>query len=323
MMPTASTTPVTPTTRYNQKDKRRGLFSNIGSIFRLTPKKKVNPQPRPKRQGYIPKYAHRDAIRSFHPPPPVLPRDLRCLDSNFTMDRLAPRCMGGLAEGEPPPSSAVYTYQGETDDEPIYVGKGKGKAKASPNIISSAESSCSDFLGAPMNSNMNLAVRAMPGYKNLFADTSERDDILRKQVTLCDGFSYPSPIAHAAWFRGGQELSPVGQRATAGPSSLTRPPIQRPSSWDSCAIGDGALGRRKGALPRTHSYSDVPLNVKQPGIYLAAQRYALVDKDQIYYRHGNVPHVLRRTNNMIKPSRLSRSGQYLIRFMFDLMTDTR
>ncbi|PSK42243.1 hypothetical protein B9Z65_4157 [Elsinoe australis] len=305
-MPTASTTPVTPTTRQNQKDKRRGLFSNIGSIFRLIPKKKVNPQPRPKRQGYIPKYAHRDAIRSFHPPPPVLPRDLRCLSSNFTMDRLAPRCMGGLAEGEPPPSSAVYTYQGETDDEPIYVGKGKGKAKASPNI-SSAESRCSDFLGAPMNSNMNLAVRAMPGYKNLFADTSERDDILQKQVTLCDGFSYPSPLAHAAWFRGGEEPSATGQQATAGPSSLTRPPIQRPSSWDSSAIGDGALGQRRRALPRTHSYSDAPLNVKAPGIYLAAQRYALVDKDMIYYRHGNIPHVLRRTNSTTKRSRLSQS----------------
>jgi len=125
------------------------------------------------RKKYAPRHAERDALRSYFPPPPVLPRDLRCLDNNFTMNRLAPRSMGGLMDdsvaywNEAGPSCIrplqIYKPQYEDEDdvdcghryihhscgfeesqvEETYVGKGKGPSTQASRTTTPALSSSS------------------------------------------------------------------------------------------------------------------------------------------------------------------------------------
>ncbi|KAF4553609.1 Hypothetical protein D9617_6g093400 [Elsinoe fawcettii] len=268
-------------------DDEQGFFSGLLTLFK--PNKTASIGEHAERPRYVPKHAYRDAIRSFHPPPPVLPRDLRCLDSNFTMDRLAPREMGGLADGQGPPSDPIYSYHGDTS-QPVYQGKGKKKLRPAHGSNSN-----SDYLNAPQNTNMSLAIGRMPVYQNKYAYTTTSGSALHKTVRLSDGLDYPSPAAHARWFMG---LHPDHER---GPDQRFGPGTTGLNSWDAAVVANGSYGRRgRSSLQRTRSCSDKPHvgSSSTPGIYLAAQRHALVDHDQIYYRHGNVPHFLQKSHSV-------------------------
>ncbi|PNS15879.1 Pre-mRNA-splicing factor prp46 [Sphaceloma murrayae] len=292
-----------------QQEKGPGFFKSIGKWFKFGPRKEKKPiLHHPRRQKYIPKYAHRDAVRSFRPTPPVLPKDLRCVDSDFAMDRLAPRGTSVVSDEYVPPPDPSYTYTAGTDNDTMSE-KRRGKQRAQVSY-QPPQTIYTDYLGAPINRNMKLAIDAMPCYRNRFAkDMSEVDDLTHRTVTLSDGFSYPAPKAHAEWFRGGHAIGRTTSDTCVTDSSLSiRPSVKRPSSWDATAIGDGALGNMRTSLNRTYSYTDIPLNLQSPGVYLAAQRHALIDKDQIYYRHGNIPHMLRRSSDMNKAYELRKIG---------------
>ncbi|KAG8631402.1 hypothetical protein KVT40_000542 [Elsinoe batatas] len=301
-MPEAS-----PSVAWAQHDdvEKRSVFAGLRKFFRQS--KKTPPQQVPARIRYTPKYAYRDAVRSFRPSPPVIPRDLRCLDSNFIMDRLAPRAFGGFIDDNWPSSDSAYTYK---DEIPQTTGKGKGKEKAVFTELARSGSSASDHLGAPLNANMSLATSRMPIYQNPYAATTGSDSALYRTVRLADGLDYPSPAAQARWFRGDNDVMDTGvpisgQLPNLENTSPDRPCIPRLRSWELAATGNSSMGRQRRAfLHRTHSCSDVPRvgTSATPGVYLAAQRHALVERDQIYWRQGNVPHVLQRSHSMHRRS---------------------
>lgn len=239
--------------------------------------------PRP----YTPRHLYRDALRSCPPEPPVLPRELRCANSDFAADRLQHRSARQFEDDK--------SYLSATESM-TYIGKGKAPSTSSSSMNM-------DHLGAPRNPNMALAARSMPifgshGSASLALHPAHRQGSQASASSSSgESSSASSAPTPAVGLKNGDESSNANtashmlssrfpehcaadQSESAAPSQFAREQSH----------GNGRLevGSFDTSKPETEARTITP------GLHLAHQRRALRHSDAMYFRHGHNPERIKR-----------------------------
>ncbi|GAM91443.1 hypothetical protein ANO11243_094930 [Dothideomycetidae sp. 11243] len=264
-------------------EEARGTFRRIFKCCFTTAD--GEPHPRPSRRLYIPRHAERDALRSFRPPLPVLPRELRCAKSDFLMDRLRPEPTESRSDSLVPNAGQMLSYQ--------YKGLQQFMGRKNASTTDTSDRGASDLLGAPLNVNMALAARTMPQFGT--------------PAGLADKSVFSHAMSEPTQFPFVVNDPRLTQRGNQGRKLVLSLKTDLSSSNDShttaavtgeTLLGDYVLSSQGGVSP-----------TRSPALHLAAQRNLIMDKDHVYFRHGHIPHRMRSEPISYRSSHPSSAGQ--------------